>query len=322
MTPLPHTDFRNAFRRGAVFRDRNNTRFPVQQIDIADLILPSGRIAACDPSFFGGMYPITPFTRGVPRGTYRVSLSLFLRTVACAKVQFSPADAVRWEMALWPGQDLATLKVGGIFGYGVDIGTGCFLDAEELARLGDAEQQSLCDEIVAALEGESWASVPIDPSGPANVVAFSSGDGDGAYASYWGFDASGRICSLVTDFAILVQHLEGRASIRIRDVAGKTIEHPDLSAIGVEVRIIPQGKPYPYHIPVNRHLRVELTGGGCTGIAVKVSNVGKEYGPKQNSYTDGCTKGTLDFNFDEPLDIAAEIRLDYGLGVKALEVVE
>ena len=36
-----------------------------------------------------------------------------------------------------------------------------------------------------------------------NIICFSSGWGDGSYASYFGFDADGRPSALVTDFAVL-----------------------------------------------------------------------------------------------------------------------
>ena len=36
----------------------------------------------------------------------------------------------------------------------------------------------------------------------ANLIAFSSGWGDGGYASFWGYDEKDNITSLVTDFAL------------------------------------------------------------------------------------------------------------------------
>lgn len=41
------------------------------------------------------------------------------------------------------------------------------------------------------------------PDSEYNVAAFSSGWGDGGYPSYWGFDAEGQLCCLMTDFCIL-----------------------------------------------------------------------------------------------------------------------
>ena len=41
------------------------------------------------------------------------------------------AKPVRWEMAVWPGQDPTELEADQFFGYGVDSGTGSFLDADQ-----------------------------------------------------------------------------------------------------------------------------------------------------------------------------------------------
>ena len=50
--------------------------------------------------------------------------------------------------------------------------------------------------------GQPWATIQVSNSTPANIIAFSSGYGDGAYASYWGYDAAGTLVCLVTDFAL------------------------------------------------------------------------------------------------------------------------
>ena len=50
--------------------------------------------------------------------------------------------------------------------------------------------------------GHDWANVQVSDRTQANIVAFSSGCGDGAYASYWGYDSTGNLVSLVTDFSL------------------------------------------------------------------------------------------------------------------------
>jgi hypothetical protein len=46
-----------------------------------------------------------------------------------------------------------------------------------------------------------WMEYPLDRR--MNVVMFSSGEGEGRYASYFGIDAGGDVCALVTDFNLL-----------------------------------------------------------------------------------------------------------------------
>jgi hypothetical protein len=45
-----------------------------------------------------------------------------------------------------------------------------------------------------------------------HVALFSSGMGDGAYTSYWGFDAGGEPVCLLTDFDILGRQGSGAAA--------------------------------------------------------------------------------------------------------------
>ena len=74
------------------------------------------------------------------------------------------------------------------------------------------------DQIVDLLRGTyrrfwGWANLPIDPATGANLIAFTSGSGNGDYASYFGFDADGGLVCLVTDFLILPlpEHFAPRA---------------------------------------------------------------------------------------------------------------
>lgn len=177
--------------------------------DAGRLRLPSGRITACDP-FVGIDRP--PFAVALPKGEYPVRLALIEGTfgdgrVAFARVDFSSAPVVRWEMAVSEGQNPVVLKDDSYFGYPVDAGTGSFVDA-------DAAQAA-----AARMKGdESWSQSWIDAgtsdskikgvprfflavdAGPGNIIMFQSGWGDGFYASWFGYDADGKVAALVTDF--------------------------------------------------------------------------------------------------------------------------
>lgn len=50
--------------------------------------------------------------------------------------------------------------------------------------------------------GERWACIQVSDRTQANIIAFSTGCGDGAYASYWGYDEAENLVSLVSDFAL------------------------------------------------------------------------------------------------------------------------
>ena len=47
------------------------------------------------------------------------------------------------------------------------------------------------------------ATLLLDPSTGANMIAFESGWGDGRYASYWGLDRDGAPVCLLTDFEVV-----------------------------------------------------------------------------------------------------------------------
>lgn len=331
MRPFGHTDFERAFLPGTVFHCSQRGRFTVRQEEIAELVASSGRLIACDPCnlhpTFRNSFAV-PFVRIVPAGKYPVILCIAdapesgLGGVACAMIRFRKEKVVAWEMALQPGQDPATLPLGKFFGYGVDTGMGCFIDADTAEKFTkDDHDRLLIDELPNVLhgdyssgrKGQNGVGLTVDPESGGNLVAFSSGYGDGAYVSYWGVGATGEPCCLVTDFGILVEFLEGKASFPLCDCVGRQFSHPDLQRIGVIVRILPLGSQ------AENRLRVEMEGGGCK---VVIANAGKVYSSDRLPYCVRGAIGTYDFLFDESLQSDATLTLEYGMGVQALEVVE
>lgn len=179
----------------------------LSRLDIGLLGVPSGRIVACDPFVCDG---IEAFSRRVPAGKFPVQLAMAEmpddERVAFARILFADRPAVRWEMALRPGQTLAALKPGYIHGYGVDTGTGAFMDAVTHAPyMAATAGEAATERLVAALNAAPVASRTwlLRPFGQANVAMFSSGWGDGFYASYFGLDETGRVVALVTDFGVV-----------------------------------------------------------------------------------------------------------------------
>jgi len=179
--------------------------------DAGEVVLPSGRLVGSDAFV---IFDAVPFTTAVPPGRHKVSVlrADFAdgdRRIAAAMVRFGPNDPVRWEPALVPGQDPATLAPDEFFGYGVDAGTGAFTSPEAIARLRDeAAYDSYSKAVMAAMfpGGEQFrltAQVEVDRGSGANVVAFASGFGDGFYPTFFGIDRDGRPAVVLTDFGIL-----------------------------------------------------------------------------------------------------------------------
>ena len=182
---------------------------------LTDAVLPTGQIVGCDPLVSAA--DATPFTVTVPPGTYpvwawvavlrdpEVDTDLDHRRVAALQLVVVDEPAARWELALGPGQDTTVLKGDEFFGYGVDAGMGTLADVVALRAMSTWDQDRVEEVYIIDLP---WAPVPgvivavTDEATGANVVSTMSGWGDGAYPTFIGYTADGRVASFVTDFLV------------------------------------------------------------------------------------------------------------------------
>jgi hypothetical protein len=184
---------------------------------IGELIVPSGEIIACDPLI--GPDTRYYFKKTIKPGIYPVIVSVAdfqpsgHISIACAVLRISDEKPIRWEPAFIyePNPNRTDDRIT----YGVDAGTGCFMDLdaaqilEELTSDEDAFE-GCCDRILAEMEKNffgkhrtaGWANIRVSEDIEGNIITFSSGWGDGGYASFWGHDAEDNLTSLVTDFAL------------------------------------------------------------------------------------------------------------------------
>jgi hypothetical protein len=144
MSRFAFPDLVRAFCDGERFGDST-----MRVVEADPLVLPSGRVVACDPTYLlNGPRPA--YTRPVPPGRYPVLLALLntpallpdhpnYEHVACAMLRLGDWPIQRWEMALRPGWDPRTLKPGYHLGYGVDGGKGCFVDEQAVARVPSSQ---------------------------------------------------------------------------------------------------------------------------------------------------------------------------------------
>lgn len=205
----PHSGplFNEAFVDGfSVSVGETTYRFRTQHI--GEIRLTSGKLVACDPIVDCG----TPFADQFPVGTFPLDLAIATigedERIGLAKIIFAPGRIVSWELAVTDQQDRSTLKPGELFGYGVDSGKGGFMDvaalhAYEAERNREGEQFD--KHLFAALDKtyrhtRSWH---LYQTNKGTVALFSSGYGDGFYATYKGYDKTGRLVAVVTDFLIV-----------------------------------------------------------------------------------------------------------------------
>ncbi|TIX92669.1 DUF4241 domain-containing protein [Rhizobium sp. P44RR-XXIV] len=186
---------------------------------IGNVELTSGRIVASDP-LVGPDRPA--LVRAVTPGEYPVTLYEAFGRVAAASMRFAEGRPVRWELAVIPGQDINSLKGDEFFGYPVDAGLGCYMDADTYALIQEREKQvqaekstsdiNYYDDVLApeleANKDDYAMHRPISGK-RGNVAIFSSGWGDGFYPVFWGLDAGGRPLVLFTDFGV-TENADGR----------------------------------------------------------------------------------------------------------------
>ncbi len=120
-----------AFQPGFV-GEADEDRYPLRTLRIGTLNLSSGQLILADPLILSDRD--RPLDLDLPPGRYPVDLAVADtgkggHRVALARLLLSDAPPVRWAMAVRKGEDVRTLKGDQVFAYGVDSGTGGFVDA-------------------------------------------------------------------------------------------------------------------------------------------------------------------------------------------------
>ena len=176
-------------------RTVGDRRMRLATVSAGKLNLPSGRLVAADPSSLD--YGEEPFLVTAPAGSYAVTMSLATFTddpghtrVAAARLDINGRRPVTWELALRDGQDPLDLGYGEYFGFGVDAGMACFVDEDNRERLTEEwEALDLRDPRFMSVAG-------------GDMIAWSSGWGDGAYPTWIGRDPNGYVAAFVADMRL------------------------------------------------------------------------------------------------------------------------
>ncbi|CUB15747.1 hypothetical protein BN2127_JRS3_00494 [Bacillus safensis] len=134
--------------------------------------------------------------------------------VAYSMIKFTNEQAIEWDLATRAGQELKHLKEVEFFGYGVNMGMGCFMEAEAAIYLQAYEDKRykedndfyLYEEFAEALEQNykhtcDWLVTRFHDK--VDIAMFTTGISDGMYTSFWGLDQKGKPAYLVTDFLIM-----------------------------------------------------------------------------------------------------------------------
>lgn len=198
--------FETAFMKGTTKKVENSI-ISFYGVTIGKVKIVSGRIIACDPMHIEEYGK--PFTQLFPTGEFPVQLSIlkldYEESIAFARIYFSGDPVYKWEFALLKGQ--LPIPVGGkkMHGYSVDAGVGVFIDEDAYRMLNREELTRMDAPLYKEMEKRQhngWRYALFN-FGEHNLASFSTGLGDGYYATYIGFDANGKPCRLLTDFGLI-----------------------------------------------------------------------------------------------------------------------
>ncbi|MBI3135664.1 MAG: DUF4241 domain-containing protein [Bacteroidetes bacterium] len=182
---------------------QGSEKYRFSRFSVGNLNVTSGKIIAGDPITLS---QAIPFTTEFPIGEFPVELALSenngFRTVAFSRISFSDAPVSKWEYALQPGQEPISLSDSDFYCFGVDGGMAVFIDAEANKAL-NSRGQSLLDFMFADISSTQEFQADIYSFESYNLARFSSGYGDGCYATYIGYDSTNQACRLLIDFGLI-----------------------------------------------------------------------------------------------------------------------
>lgn len=182
---------------------QGDMRYKFYRLEIGDLKIESGKIIASD---FVVLRDASPFTQVFPIGQFPVQLAMAktdddLR-VAFSKILFSSERVIKWEVALQEGQKSIPLKDSSLYCYGVDAGTGLFIDSIACSVFVKKQEAEWDEVFITKAEQNGYKGFIHDFDGH-NLATFSTGYGDGCYATFIGYDKQGNVCQLLTDFGLV-----------------------------------------------------------------------------------------------------------------------
>jgi len=158
--------------------------------------LTTGNVVAADPMLLSGS---TALDRPLAPGIYPLVLARVDGRNAAASIVVRDAEPERWELALPRGMRTRMrrdrVEHPPRVGYPVDSGAGCFVDDAVASALDEDERavraifKTLAKDHVARLSRR----------GAGSVAAFTTGEGDGEYATYYGWRGRSLVC-VTTDF--------------------------------------------------------------------------------------------------------------------------
>ncbi|WP_312993399.1 DUF4241 domain-containing protein [Chryseobacterium flavum] len=187
----------------------------LESFEVGKIYLSSGKLVACDPLITNDMMP---FSTEFPKGNFPVIIHKERESncVAYTEIIFSTSEIDEWKLATTAGQNIKDLAEGEVFGYPVESGMGCFMDADTQNSLNELEQKlyrnkgvdfmGIYEEFFHEYFFDENGAIDqyafLKPSGelPGTIFAFETGYGEGFYASYIAYDKDQLPVKIITEF--------------------------------------------------------------------------------------------------------------------------
>ena len=216
-------------------KEINDTK--VDQIDLGEVTLPTGKIIVNDPL---GQYLAldnSPYFVETPKGNFPIKASIISyeddgdaeNLIACVKITFKDEKPTRYEEALKGIESIEDLNEGEFFGFASESGLATIVDfgaKETFTNFIDeveAKDENLYDDYFAPLfienvknnpayqsEDGDWINWNI-PNTEYKAPIFQAGFGEGVYPSYFGYNENGDVVAFYIQFidAELDDEMEG-----------------------------------------------------------------------------------------------------------------
>ena len=208
------------------FSEKKINDINVDQIDLGEISLPSGKIIVNDPL---GQYLAldnNPYFIETPKGNFPMQASIISyeddgdeeNLISCVKIAFTNEKPVRYEEALKGIESIEDLNEGEFFGFASESGLATIVDAEakeafvKLIDEVEAKDQNLYDDYFAPFFAENvknnpkyqsedgdWINWTI-PNTAYKVPIFQAGFGEGVYPSYFGYNQAGEVVAFYIQF--------------------------------------------------------------------------------------------------------------------------